>query len=63
LAKRYQPVITYKLREIPIKKIKIWKTAQARKLNREGVAELAKSIFLENVFKTPKSSFNANRSK
>lgn len=42
--KRYKPIITYRLREIPIKKIKIWKTAQARTLNRDGISELAKSI-------------------
>ncbi len=53
MAKRYQPAITYKLREVPIKQIKIWKTAQARKLNREGVAELAKSIKAEGLQNPP----------
>ena len=42
--KRYKPIITYRLREIPVKKIKVWKSAQARTLNRDGIAELAKSI-------------------
>jgi ParB family transcriptional regulator, chromosome partitioning protein len=44
MAKRYTSPISYRLREIPIKQIKIWKDAQARKLDREGIAELAKSI-------------------
>ena len=32
------------MKEIPIKQIKVWKEAQARKLDREGISELAKSI-------------------
>jgi len=44
VAKRYNSPITYRLREIPVKQIKIWKDAQARKLDREGIAELARSI-------------------
>lgn len=43
-AKKYNSPITYRLREIPIKQITVWKDAQARKLDREGIAELAKSI-------------------
>ena len=53
LAKRYHPPITYRLREIPIKQIKIWKDAQARKLDREGIAELARSIKNEGLQNPP----------
>jgi len=49
MAKHYQSPIIYRLREIPIKQIKIWKDAQARKLDREGIAELAKSIKNEGL--------------
>jgi len=41
------------LKEIPIKYIKIWKDAQARKLDREGIAELAKSIKNEGLQNPP----------
>ncbi len=40
----YKSAIGYRLREIPIKQINVWHDAQARKLDREGIAELAKSI-------------------
>lgn len=53
MTKRYQPAITYRLREIPIKQIKVWKDAQARKLEREGVSELAKSIKSEGLQNPP----------
>lgn len=53
MAKRYKPIITYRLREIPIKQIKIWREAQARKLNREGISELAKSIKNEGLLNPP----------
>ena len=53
MAKRYKPPITYRLREIPIKQIKIWKDAQARKLDRDGIAELAKSIKNEGLQNPP----------
>ena len=52
-AKRYHSPITYRLREIPIKQIKIWRDAQARKLDREGIAELAKSIKNEGLQNPP----------
>ncbi len=42
--KRYRSAIAYRLREIPIKQVKVWRDAQARKLDRDGIAELAKSI-------------------
>ena len=53
MAKNYQSPITYHLREIPIKQIKIWKDAQARKLDREGIAELARSIKTEGLQNPP----------
>lgn len=53
VAKRYKPAINYRLREIPIKQIKIWKDAQARKLDREGITELAKSIKSEGLLNPP----------
>lgn len=53
LAKPYKPKIIYRLREIPIKEIKVWKDAQARKLDRDGIAELAKSIRSEGLQNPP----------
>ncbi|QLH05839.1 ParB/RepB/Spo0J family partition protein [Nitrosopumilus ureiphilus] len=50
---RYKPTISYRLKEIPIKQIKIWKEAQARKLDREGISELAKSIKTEGLLNPP----------
>ena len=35
VTKRYQSPITYRLREIPIKQIKVWKDVQVRKLDRD----------------------------
>ena len=53
MARRYQSPITYRLREIPVKQIKVWKDAQARKLDREGIAELARSIKNEGLQNPP----------
>ncbi len=53
MARKYKPIISYRLKEIPIKQIKIWKEAQARKLDREGIAELAKSIKNEGLLNPP----------
>ncbi len=53
MAKRFKSRIDYKLREIPVKQIKIWKDAQARRLDREGIAELAKSIRAEGLQNPP----------
>ena len=41
------------MKEIPIKQIRIWKEAQARKLDREGISELAKSIKNEGLLNPP----------
>ncbi len=53
MTKRYRSVIAYRLREIPIRQIKIWKDAEARKLDREGISELAKSIKNEGLQNPP----------
>ena len=53
MARRYKPIISYRLKEIPIKQIKIWKEAQSRKLDREGISELAKSIKNEGLLNPP----------
>lgn len=51
--KTFKSPITYRLREIPIKQIKVWKDAQARGLDREGIAELARSIKNEGLQNPP----------
>ena len=53
MAKRYSSPINYRLREIPVKYITVWRDAQARKLDREGIAELAKSIKNEGLQNPP----------
>ena len=53
MARRYRSPINYRLREIPVKQIKIWKDAQARKLDRVGIAELARSIKNEGLQNPP----------
>ena len=50
---RYSSKVSYRLKEIPIKQIQVWKEAQARKLNREGISELAKSIKNEGLQNPP----------
>ena len=49
----YKPPITYRLREIPVKQIKVWRDAQARKLDRQGITELARSIKNEGLQNPP----------
>lgn len=53
MAKRYHSPITYRLREIPTRQIKVWKDAQARKLDREGISDLARSIKTEGLQNPP----------
>lgn len=53
MAKRYRHTIAYKLHEVPIKHIKVWSDAQARKLDRTGIADLAKSIKSEGLQNPP----------
>jgi len=53
VARRYRPPISYNLREIPVRQIKVWKDAQARKLDRVGIAELARSIKNEGLQNPP----------
>jgi ParB family transcriptional regulator, chromosome partitioning protein len=52
-SRRFAPKVTYRLREIPIKQIQVWKDAQARNLDREGVSELARSIKSEGLLNPP----------
>lgn len=51
--RRYKAPISYHLREIPVKQIKVWKDAQARKLDRDGITELARSIKNEGLQNPP----------
>ena len=53
MTKRYNSKITYRLRKISIKQIKIWKDAQVRKLDREGITELVCSIKNEGLQNPP----------
>jgi ParB family chromosome partitioning protein len=53
LVKRYHSTIAYRLHEVPVKHIKVWSDAQARKLDRDGIAELAKSIKSEGLQNPP----------
>jgi ParB family chromosome partitioning protein len=50
---RYASKAPYRLKEIPIKQIRVWKEAQARKLDREGISELARSIKNEGLQNPP----------
>lgn len=51
--KRPSAKLPYRLKEIPIKQIRVWKEAQARSLDREGIKELAKSIRTEGLQNPP----------
>ena len=53
MARRYDSPISYRLKEIPVKQIKVWKYAQARKLDRDGIVELARSIKNEGLQNPP----------
>ncbi len=53
MARRYKSPIIYRLREIPVKQIKVWKDAQARKLDRDGISDLARSIRTEGLQNPP----------
>ena len=61
-AKRYNSPINYRLREIPVKFITVWRDAQARKLDRDGIAELAKSIKNEGLQNPPMVQKNGKNS-
>lgn len=54
--------LSYRLREIPIKQIQVWKDAQARSLDREGISELAKSIKNEGLQNPPMLQKNGKNS-
>lgn len=49
----YHHAISYRLREVPIRQIKVWSEAQARKLDRKGITELARSIKSEGLQNPP----------
>ncbi len=53
MAKRFHHAIAYRLQEVPIKQIKVWSDAQARKLDKTGIADLAKSIKSEGLQNPP----------
>ena len=59
MAKRYKPKIKQIFKEIPLKYIKVWKEAQARKLDRSRVREIAKSIKSEGLQNPPLVQKNA----
>lgn len=53
MVRKYRNAIAYRLHEVPVKQIKVWSDAQARKLDRTGIAELAKSIKSEGLQNPP----------
>ena len=53
MARGYHHEISYKLRRVPIGQIKVWSDAQARRLDRTGIAELARSIRSEGLQNPP----------
>jgi len=53
LARRYKPRIKQVLREVPLKNVHVWKDAQARRLDRSRVREIAKSIRSEGLQNPP----------
>ncbi|HYL66839.1 MAG TPA: ParB/RepB/Spo0J family partition protein [Nitrosopumilaceae archaeon] len=58
---RYTSKVSYRLKEIPIKQIQVWKEAQARKLDRAGISELSKSIRTEGLQNPPMVQKEGNR--
>lgn len=60
--RNYKSAIVYRLRELPIKQITVWRDAQARKLDRDGISELAKSIKHDGL-QNPPMVQNAGRGK
>lgn len=51
--RQFSSPIRYRLREIPVNQIKVWKDAQARNLDRSGITELARSIRNEGLQNPP----------
>lgn len=60
-SRRYAPRVTYRLKEIPIKQIQIWKDAQARNLDRDRISELSRSIKSEGLLNPPLVQKQDNR--
>ena len=52
-SRKFQSKLSYRLRDIPINQIKVWKDAQARTLDKEGISDLAKSIRNEGLQNPP----------
>jgi ParB family chromosome partitioning protein len=50
---RFKQKIQYRVKMVPIGKIRVWNEAQARSLDREGIRELAKSIKNEGLQNPP----------
>lgn len=53
MGKRYKPVIRQVLRDIPVKHVKVWREAQARKLDRSRIRDIARSIKSEGLQNPP----------
>lgn len=53
MARKYKPKIKQVLREVPLNQIRVWKEAQARRLDRSRIKNLAKSIRSEGLQNPP----------
>lgn len=53
VARGYKPKIKQVLREVPLNQIRVWKEAQARRLDRSRIRNLAKSIRSEGLQNPP----------
>jgi len=51
--KRYKPVISYRVRDVPIDSVQVWEEAEARELDTEGIKELSESIRSEGLQNPP----------
>ena len=59
MARKYKPKINQVLREVPLNEIRVWKEAQARRLDRSRIKDLAKSIRSEGLQNPPLIQKNA----
>lgn len=53
MKKRYKPVISYRVRDVPIDSVQVWEEAEARELDTEGIKELSESIRSEGLQNPP----------
>jgi len=51
--KQYEPVISYKVEDVPIDSVQVWEEAEARLLDVDGIKELAESIKSEGLQNPP----------